>query len=777
MSFDLVTIIAAIGATSYSLIAAIALAKRGFRERAGRMLILYALFSALWMLIQIFWRSGRFTFVPDDIWIRALFYGLLFLAWLFLHLSRSFLRLRGSGLNWWALGAASVALVAALDNNLPGLPDVLWAGSGWAIRRGGLTFGVLVLGWGVFTGGVTLLTVSAYRQTQQPLHRNRITYWPLALGFNLAGDTLLFSGHETIGGTFRLLGALIAAYAVLTHRLPDVRQIVQRALSYLIVTLLTVIVYTTSFTTVRYVFLAAGYTPLSAGAGITLVLVILFQPVLHLTQQFINRLIADGSYDSQRALREYSLSISNILDLHRLARMAVSVIGEAMAVRRGALFLVQHEKGENGNSNDNSNGNGYFHLRVVGGLGEDMPLPGVLYANSPVAHCLRREHRPLTQYDIDLLPRFEETCAEERAWLAGLDMDVYVPIYAKGEWIGLLALGPKTSGNRYFDQDLVLLSTLADQTAVALQNARLFDDLKARNLENEQLNKELATANRELARLDQAKSDFINVASHELRTPLTRVRGYADILDEMTGEGTLTPDMALRMTTGIGKAARRLEEIIDTMFDISQIDTQTLALNLTPTSVAKTVHSTLDNWATALEERQHKVNVTGLAALPAITADSKRLQQVFSHLIQNAIKYTPDGGHISISGRLLGEGESPQDRSVEIIVADTGIGISAEDCERVFEKFYRASDVLLHSTSKTKFKGAGPGLGLTIARGIVQAHGGRIWVESQGYDEAMCPGCQFHVVLPTLPRYLEAESSAAFIASIREASDQAWQPA
>lgn len=276
--------------------------------------------------------------------------------------------------------------------------------------------------------------------------------------------------------------------------------------------------------------------------------------------------------------------------------------------------------------------------------------------------------------DIDLLPRFRETPPAERAWLADLDMDVYVPIHAKGEWIGLLALGSKISGDLYFDDDLILLSTLADQTAVALENARLFDDLKIRSAEIERLNEELTVANRELARLDQAKSDFIDIASHELRTPLTRVRGFNDILSEMLEDGSLASDIGLQLIQGIKRAVQRLE-------------------------------------------------------------------QVFSNLIQNAIKFTPDGGQIRITGHLLGEGMPFEEQVIEVVVADNGIGIAPDDLERIFEKFYRVGDVILHSTGKTKFKGAGPGLGLTLAQGIVGAHGGRIWAESPGHDEEICPGC------------------------------------
>jgi signal transduction histidine kinase len=372
---------------------------------------------------------------------------------------------------------------------------------------------------------------------------------------------------------------------------------------------------------------------------------------------------------------------------------------------------------------------------------------GRLSETNPVAAALRRDRRPLAQYEIDLLPRFTGMAPEERDWLAGLDMDVYVPIYAKGAWIGILALGQKNSGDRYFDDDLVLLKTVADQTAVALENARLYEDLKERNSENESLNQELITANEELARLDQAKSDFINIASHELRTPLTQVIGYNDILSEMVQTNTLQPEVGGQMIDSVRRAARRLEEIVNTMFDVSKLDTKTLDLAQSPVSPAVVIENAVEAWTKAMEERRLTISVRGLTHLPVVMADGKRLTQVFGQLIQNAIKATPDGGQIRVIGRSL-EDEASGQEFIEVTVADTGVGIAIDDLERIFDKFYRVGSVMLHSTGSTKFKGAGPGLGLTIARGIIEAHGGKIWAESPGHDEESCPGSKFNVVLP-----------------------------
>jgi signal transduction histidine kinase len=191
------------------------------------------------------------------------------------------------------------------------------------------------------------------------------------------------------------------------------------------------------------------------------------------------------------------------------------------------------------------------------------------------------------------------------------------------------------------------------------------------------------------------------------------------------------------------------------MFDVCQLDTQTMSLSRSPTPLNALVKMVASKWEKALAERNQTLVIEGLQDLPSVIGDGERLKQVFTHLIQNAIKYTPDGGEIRIMGHLQDE------ETIKIVVADTGIGIAPDDLEHIFDKFYRVGDTLLHSTGKTKFKGAGPGLGLAIARGIVEGHGGRIWAESPGHDEETCPGSEFHIVLPVQGADQEQEKNPA----------------
>ncbi|NUQ85609.1 MAG: HAMP domain-containing protein [Anaerolineales bacterium] len=253
---------------------------------------------------------------------------------------------------------------------------------------------------------------------------------------------------------------------------------------------------------------------------------------------------------------------------------------------------------------------------------------------------------------------------------------------------------------------------------------------------------ELEKTNRVLEQMDRTKVRFIQISAHELRTPLTLVQGYAQMV-ELKSKGNKDLEKYAR---GIVSGAERMVGIVDNLLDVSRIDSNLLDVRATDVEIAALVEKAKKAFDASLEERRMNFSVQGLADLPFVKADTELLYKVFYHVIGNAIKYTPDGGSITISGSTVRERGKPPE--IEIKVRDTGIGIDPQYHELVFEKFYQTGEVLLHSSGKTKFKGGGPGLGLAISRGIMDAHHGRIWLESAGHDEAKNPGTTVFIRLP-----------------------------
>jgi signal transduction histidine kinase len=209
------------------------------------------------------------------------------------------------------------------------------------------------------------------------------------------------------------------------------------------------------------------------------------------------------------------------------------------------------------------------------------------------------------------------------------------------------------------------------------------------------------------------------------------------------------PEQMRELVKGIHKSTLRLHEIMDSMFDIAQMDTRSVEMQKQDVFVTELIRSVGQELSKAASERGQEFTLD-LPQLPSIQADANNLRKLFYHLMINAVKFTPNGGKVTVTGKQLpSNNRDLPEGGVEIIVTDTGVGIAKDFQEVIFTKFYQPGELLnRHSTGKTKFKGSGVGLGLALSRGVVEAHGGRIWVESSGYNEEKCPGSEFHVVLP-----------------------------
>ncbi len=744
---------ALVAASGYFLLLALAVRKRGLPGAAERWfagyLVLSAFWTVAWALANLWrWIQPRATDLGDSIAIYTAALLPPTLAVLTLH----FLPRRGArevtflGLIW----AVAVVLVER---------------GVFSIAQSSTVLDVLrFVGWAGFILGSLALTAFEYTRLHRPLHRNRVLYWLVALSLVALGEGLHHFHNEGVaelGLPLRLLGAIMMTSAITTYSLPDLKSIGRRILLLTIVTLVRALLYLAAIVgaVIAYQFVNSAslderqllWVTIFGGMAGAVLLALLQVPIQNVVASAAERLLFGPGYDASRALRNYSQSISNIVHIERLATVAIETIAEALDVERGALFIITERD------------DGGADVRVIPGMG-NMPAMHVSFASGSAAlTTLRDINRPLTQYDIDMLPEFRAMDPEERQWQWALDVEVYVPIHAKRTLIGALALGAKQTGEPYNAQDLDVLNTLSGQTAVALENARLFDDLNRLNREIGQLNEELMGVNTRLAKLDKAKTDFLNITSHELRTPLTQVRGYADILSEMVERKEMNQPFLLKIANTIRQATERLETIYSAMIDVSAIGVDALQLHLETVKPALFVLQAVTKWQDALDQRRQTLVVNGIQELPQVEGDPGRLVQAFGNLINNAIKFTPDGGRIEIWGRVV-HGPEPV---IEIVIADSGVGIDPRDHDLIFDKFYRVESSDLHSTGTIKYKGAGPGLGLAIAKGVIEGHGGRIWVESEAYDEESCPGSRFHILLPIQSRFADPDRVSAQLRKTR----------
>ncbi|HSL27794.1 MAG TPA: HAMP domain-containing sensor histidine kinase, partial [Anaerolineales bacterium] len=227
--------------------------------------------------------------------------------------------------------------------------------------------------------------------------------------------------------------------------------------------------------------------------------------------------------------------------------------------------------------------------------------------------------------------------------------------------------------------------------------------------------------------------------------PLTVIKGYLGMIKAAPAVQQ-DPGLA-QIMEGVIQGTNRLHEVVNSMLDVARLENQVLTPHFESVMLAPLLRLIRKDYAEELEARQINLELDpGLSHVPPILADSMLLKKAIEHILVNAIKFTPDGGSISISAhpvQLDGRGEF-----CEIRVRDTGIGIDPAHHQIIFEKLYQLGKVELHSSGRTKFKGGGPGLGLAIAAGIVKAHRGKIWVESPGYDEAKLPGSTFVMQMP-----------------------------
>ena len=604
--------------------------------------------------------------------------------------------------------------------------------------------GALALSW-LAVAAATLLGVAFYGfyVAALPEVANRSLFWVLNTAGVMLGILLAISGTDIlyVAGVLILLATLVGAtYGLASYRVFDIRGGINAAMNtFLLIGLTSAVIFGT-----LYLLDSIRVESNDERLLVMVLLALLAGTVYVLARQLAGILLGglDFRNDPTRAARKYSQQVSKALDLDQLLAAAGETLNEVMGVRRSGMVLV----------NDTSSDGERVELLVMksAAFPDVKEMRGYISKSGAVYQQLAVEKAPLSQFDIEFGPQYTGLDEKERAFFRSLQMSAYAPIIVENVLLGVLMCGPKTNDAPYYDRDLELLAIMADQTGVALRNSRSLADLRHLNVSMRVLNAELEEANEQLEKLDAVKTEFITIASHELRTPLAQIRGYTDILDALNEQGMLDKDQIAGMVTNLRKATERTETLISDMLSVSQLDVNAMDLRFTQTAPESVLRMAIEPLTDPLNQRKLSLSARGLRGLPTIYADMQRMVQAFRNILVNAIKFTPDRGRIEINASTQ-TAEDDETDYVLIAISDTGVGIDPENLELIFEKFYRAYDPGLHSTGTYKFMGAGPGLGLTIARGVIEGHGGKIWAESSGHNMETCPGTTFYVLLPVVP--------------------------
>jgi signal transduction histidine kinase len=526
-----------------------------------------------------------------------------------------------------------------------------------------------------------------------------VTYAVLAIVANLILPIFLNNWTSSrYGPIFALLTVALIGYAIVRHQLFDIRTYAVRSLGYLTVLFLTALLYAVPAVLLTTYVLNA---PLDAGSLailvlITLTVAFLFQPLKIFIDNTTKRLFYRDAYEPQELFNKFNQALVSTVELEKLLNGATNLI---ILNLKSAFCSVVLEQADSG------------RVRTIGA--------GTVSLN-------REELRHLQHLlkDVDDGPVVTDYLQQDqhalKAVLSKYQIAVLAPLFEHpGEELGYLTVGAKKSGSPYNAQDIKVIGTLANELSIAAQNALRFEEIQRFNetLQDkiEEATRKLRQTNDKLRKLDETKDDFISMASHQLRTPLTSVKGYVSmVLDGDAGKITAL-QRKLLMQSFI--SSQRMVYLISDLLNVSRLKTGKFIIEAVPTNLANVIEEEIDQLQETAKGRNLELIYKKPEHFPTLMLDETKIRQVLMNFIDNAVYYTPSGGHITIN--LVDKG-----RTIEYTVVDDGIGVSAHEQHHLFSKFFRA-----HNAKRARPDGTG--LGLFMAKKVIIAQGGAIIFKSR----------------------------------------------
>lgn len=540
-----------------------------------------------------------------------------------------------------------------------------------------------------------------YRESKG-LERLQIKYFFLgmlltsvfAVTTNLIFPLLGTSKYSSLGPSFSIIMVGFTTYSILKHRLMDINIVLKKGTTY---TLLMALIFVPSFILIllgQKIFFGKINTLFSLVlSGILFLVAILFNKIKPSTERAVEQILFREKYNYRETLGKFSRAMVSILELRSLAKRIVETITQTMGVEKASFFLLNDERGG-------------FELFESKNIKLTSPTL-ILSKNAPLPHYLQKIGEIIIKEELAKgihIPELKEVVQQ----MNDIEAEASIPLISKGHLIGILNLSHKFSKDIYSHEDIELLTTLANQASIAVENARLYEDLKK--------SKSYIRRADRLASLGTLTAGL----AHEIRNPLVAIKTLTQLLPERLDDEEFRNHFLSIASGEVDRISSLLNELLE------------FARPSDPKLEFEDINSILDGMVLLISTESKKKQIRIIKQydpeLPRIKVDREQIKQVFLNILLNAIEATPENGEIRIKTRSF---KKPGGESyVQIEFTDTGCGIPSEYLEEIFNPFF---------TTKT----TGSGLGLSISNQIVQDHRGYIEVESEEKK-----GSSFYVNLP-----------------------------
>lgn len=497
------------------------------------------------------------------------------------------------------------------------------------------------------------------------------------------------------------------AYAIVRHRLMDIRLLVVKSIIYTLLFVVIGIVYTFSiFILGAFVFKDfTGREAYWAAMIVALTVAFTFQPLKRIFTRWTDRVFFKDQYNFEELTSKLNEVATSTIILSELLYKFLDNLIEEMRLTRGAFILLEDNK-----KIYDTESLGYKQALCL----EDNEIKTLLKIKKPLIFDELEEGR------------------KEKEIMRKYNTSIVLSLQTEGNVIGFLFLGEKKSGDIYSAKDIQVLEIIISQLALGVQNAKAYEKAQKFNLilraEVNRATKELRNTNQRLQETDKAKDEFISMASHEIRTPIASLEGYLSMLNNQKLDQEQIEEVSRRSYESITHLATLVKDLLD----VSRIEQKRMKLAKEPTRIERVIQHTIEGFELQAHDKGIYVKFQKPdKMLPEINIDPDRISEVFNNLIGNAMKFTEKGG-ITI-GLKEGGGQAV------VSVSDTGIGIDKKSLPSLFQKFYQAQE----ASSALSNERGGTGLGLYITKNIIEMHDGKIWVESEKNK-----GTTFYFTLP-----------------------------